>query len=239
MQSTNTLHAVITLWPWLIAGAWLGSTIPSLSQAISLKVLLHAKVDLNEWKGPGGGLTAPHFRQGFQVSFGFAALHAALWLWLAMQLSTNGAEWLRLLVWCTFASVLVLLAHIDWHTTLLPDVITLPLIALGVIASSMGFTHLTWESSVGSGLLLLLGVGGFSWLYQRVRHQSGMGMGDLKLLTALATWLGATQTLYILLCACLLTVLWYFVWVQLKKLEPGQEWPFGPSIAIAAIAWMA
>ena len=80
-------------------------------------------------------------------------------------------------------------------------------------------------------------LGGLAWIFQRIKGESGIGGGDLKLLAALATWWGLVGVLYMVLWASLGTVVWYLVWRRFKGLSPQAEWPFGPAIVVAALVW--
>jgi leader peptidase (prepilin peptidase)/N-methyltransferase len=162
-------------------------------------------------------------------------LNAGLWAFAAN--STNHPTlWLSLL-WAGVASTLVLLALMDWDTTLLPDLVVFPLGLVGLLSSYAGFTPHTLVVSAASAVAVLGLFGGLDWAFKRVKGISGIGGGDLKLLAALATWWGIVDVLYIMMLASVVTVIWYWAWRRFKGLSPQAEWPFGPAIVIAALAW--
>ncbi len=66
-----------------------------------------------------------------------------------------------------------------------------PLLLAGLVASAI------W--AILAALLLLL----IRWLYYLVRHQEGLGMGDVKLLAMIAAWLGPMPTILTLLLGAL------------------------------------
>jgi prepilin signal peptidase PulO-like enzyme (type II secretory pathway) len=88
--------------------------------------------------------------------------------------------------------VLLLLVMFDLRYRLLPDGLTLPLIALGVLGAD----------AVGPGLAAsvtgLLGAGGAVWLiaaaFRHLRGIDGLGGGDVKLIAAMGAWLGPLAT---------------------------------------------
>jgi leader peptidase (prepilin peptidase) / N-methyltransferase len=95
--------------------------------------------------------------------------------------------WLdALLGWC-----LLTLGWIDARTGLLPDVLTLPLIAVGLAAAWLFAPAELIDRTVGAiaGYLCL-------WLlaygYRRLRGREGLGLGDAKLLAAGGAWVGAS-----------------------------------------------
>ena len=162
-------------------------------------------------------------------------VNASLWAYTPGTAS-NPAFWASLL-WAGLASTLVLLALIDWDTTLLPDGVVLPLGVAGLASSYAGLTPHSLLVSVTSAAVVLGLLGGLAWIFQRIKGESGIGGGDLKLLAALATWWGLVGVLYMVLWASLGTVVWYLVWRRFKGLSPQAEWPFGPAIVVAALVW--
>ncbi len=84
---------------------------------------------------------------------------------------------------------LVALSTIDAETFLLPDVITLPMIAAGLALHWQSGNAVLIERvlSAAFGFGLLWGVARF---YEFWRGRSGLGMGDAKLMAMSGAWLG-------------------------------------------------
>ena len=79
---------------------------------------------------------------------------------------------------------------IDFHTQLLPDAITLPLLWVGLLLSATpaGFADLHGAVvGAAAGYLVLWLV---YWAFKLATGKEGMGFGDFKLLAALGAWLG-------------------------------------------------
>ncbi len=96
----------------------------------------------------------------------------------------NAAHWgptAAALVWCGFSAVLLALALIDWDTTLLPDSMTLPLLWVGLMATTLGWT----------GINLLDAV----WALLRVIYRCGVFTGFLNWPLAKKAWVTATLKL--------------------------------------------
>jgi leader peptidase (prepilin peptidase)/N-methyltransferase len=232
MNLNCMLHFLRELWPWWLAGALVGLWLVPLARIIPRKVLQFAQAPLHEWLGPGGGLDQPipPCRRIWAP-----VVNACLWA-LAAGTASHPAFWAAL-SGASLASTLVLLALIDWDTTLLPDWVVLPLGVAGLAGSYAGVTpHSLLVSAVSAAVVLGL-LGGLAWVYQRIKGERGVGGGDLKLLAALATWWGLAGVLYVVLWASLATVVWYLVWRRFKGLSHQAEWPFGPAIVVAALAW--
>ncbi|MEW5562018.1 prepilin peptidase [Enterobacter asburiae] len=131
-------------------------------------------------------------------------------------------------------SLLVPLFFIDLETSLLPDRLTLPLLALVVTAAVCGFGHVTWQEA-----LLAAATGfGLPWLLDRFycwcRGKAGMGMGDMKLFAGIGGWLGMEALFQIMIIASLLAIV--SAWCLLRR-KPGETFPFGPYLVLAALAW--
>ena len=100
---------------------------------------------------------------------------------------------------CTAALImtwsLIALAVIDLDTQLLPDIITLPLLWLGLALSLFGnpdgsvvFTDP--RSAIIGGIAGYLSLWSIYQGFKLVTGKEGMGYGDFKLLAALGAWLG-------------------------------------------------
>ena len=132
--------------------------------------------------------------------------------------------------------VLAYLGYIDLRTFRLPDLITLPLIFLGLCFN--GFSNLSFVGPKESILGALLGYL-FLWLlnrvYRYIRQQDGIGMGDAKLLAGLGAWLGLHVLPGILFIASTLGIIGGILWLRLNKQKHGSPFPFGPFLVFAGI----
>ena len=94
---------------------------------------------------------------------------------------------------------MIVLFVIDLQHRILPNVITLPGIVVGFLCSML----------VGPGWLAsLIGIvagGGTLWaiaeIYYRIRHEEGLGMGDVKMLAMIGAFLGWKLVLLTLVLA--------------------------------------
>jgi leader peptidase (prepilin peptidase) / N-methyltransferase len=98
-----------------------------------------------------------------------------------------------------FGCALIVLFAIDLEHKLLPDLITLPGIVVGFLFSLVAAPG--WAAS----LIGILAGGGILWLiaevYYRVRHEDGLGGGDVKMLAMIGAFLGWQLTLFTLMMA--------------------------------------
>ena len=134
---------------------------------------------------------------------------------------------------------LVVLSYIDLYSFQLPNVITLPMIAIGIIFNAVGTPP---YSGLASPISSLLGaIAGFALLwaldkmYYWTKKQDGIGLGDAKLLSALGAWLGLGAIPNILLIASITGVLGGLLWLRFQKQTIRSAFPFGPFLAFAGI----
>ena len=231
MTIVSPLHLQWAHWSWWLFGALIGMWLVPMARFIPRRVLQGAHARQDEWQGPGGGLehAVPPGRR-----FWVPLTNACLWAYAAS--TSHPASWGALPEAC-LASSLVLLALIDWDTTLLPDWVVLPLGIAGLAGSHAGITQQSLLASAASAAAVLGLLGGLAWSYHRIKGTSGIGGGDLKLLAALAAWWGFVGVMYVMLWAGLITVAWYLAWRHFKNPGPQAEWPFGPAISVAALVW--
>lgn len=96
-----------------------------------------------------------------------------------------------LLLHLVFVAALILVSDIDIQTRLIPDVIVLPVAAIGLAGMIALDPSRWWVWPVAgfgaAGFLLVIGL-----VYERVRKVEGMGMGDVKLALCMGAFLGAS-----------------------------------------------
>lgn len=136
------------------------------------------------------------------------------------------------LAWCGFSAALLVLALIDWDTTLLPDDITLPLLWAGLIVAALG-----WNPAVSLNMALWGAVGGYLslwgvyWAFKLVTGKEGMGYGDFKLFAALGAWFGWPALVPMILMASVIGAVIGIAMKFYSGLREGGYVPFGPFLA--------
>ena len=133
---------------------------------------------------------------------------------------------------------LMTLSWIDHRHLVLPDVLTLPLIPVGLLVA--------WAVSPASLphhlLGAVLGYAGFTAvaaLYRRVRGRTGLGAGDAKLFAAAGAWLSWEALPSVLLIAGALGLLLTLAGGVGRRLAADTAVPFGPALAGAFwLVWL-
>jgi leader peptidase (prepilin peptidase) / N-methyltransferase len=122
-----------------------------------------------------------------------------------------------------FAAALVALALIDVDTWTLPHAITIPLIAAGVVLSTLGATHCgTWTSSLVGAAAGWLAFAAVAFIGERVLKKEALGFGDVWLLSAIGAWLGPASLLPVVLLASLQGTVVGLVLIALGRAQTGE-----------------
>jgi leader peptidase (prepilin peptidase)/N-methyltransferase len=148
---------------------------------------------------------------------------------------------LLLLVWS-----LIALTFIDLDHQLLPDIITLPLVWLGLLFSLLGGDASNYEvipglrASVIGALAGYLSLWSVYHLFRLLTDKEGMGYGDFKLFAVLGAWLGWQMLPLIILLAALVGALTGIALIMFRGHDRQTPIPFGPYLAAAgfvALMW--
>ncbi|HWE72685.1 MAG TPA: A24 family peptidase [Stellaceae bacterium] len=160
------------------------------------------------------------------------ALLVAVW---AASVSIGLALWAG----CVLGWVLLTLGAIDIRDGILPDVLTLPLVVLGLVATSFLTPWQMLDSAVGA-------VVGFTifalirWLYRRLRGREGMGLGDAKLLAATGAWVTWDGLPSVVLIAAVTGLVLALIMARRgAPLTLNQRIPFGPALCLGTwLVWL-
>ena len=149
------------------------------------------------------------------------------------------SEWfLRFSHASIFFSLLLVCSVIDIHLQIIPDKISLPMIALAPAVAAL-HPELTLVSSllgilIGGGALYLV-----AWLYYLVRREIGLGFGDVKLLAAIGGWLGYESIFAtVFIGSTIGSVIGLFVMLILRSSDMKIKLPFGPFLSLGAMTYL-
>jgi leader peptidase (prepilin peptidase)/N-methyltransferase len=138
-----------------------------------------------------------------------------------------------LIVRLVFAWAMIALFVIDLQHKILPNVITLPGIAVGVLANALagpGWVASLIGAAVGAGILFAI-----AEVYYRVRHEEGLGMGDVKMLGMIGAFLGWKLVLVTLVLSSFLGSIVGIGVLIAKKESLKYALPFGTFLAAGAL----
>jgi leader peptidase (prepilin peptidase)/N-methyltransferase len=141
---------------------------------------------------------------------------------------------LSYLFYFAFVAALIVITVIDLYHQIIPDVISLPGIGMGLLASLLIPQITLFNSLIG----ILLGGGSlfivatfYQWLFKR----EGMGGGDIKLLAMIGAFLGWKAVLLTILLSSLIGSVTGILMVVVKGKDFKYAIPFGPFLSLGAV----
>jgi leader peptidase (prepilin peptidase)/N-methyltransferase len=156
-------------------------------------------------------------------------LTGVVFLWHYWVFDLSALMIVRLL----FACALIVLFAIDLEHQLLPNLITLPGIAAGLVFS-LAFPPGVFDAVIG----VVIG-GGVLWLigeaYYRYSGQEGMGGGDVKMLAMVGAFLGWQQVVLTLVLSSMAGAVVGVALMATRKKSLRYALPFGTFLACGAM----
>ena len=159
---------------------------------------------------------------GARVSPAYPATEAACAAYAMAIYATHGTT-LDSALLLAAVPLLAALALVDLRTCLLPDVLTLPLLALG-LAAHPSLEHLA-AAVVYAALPWAVG-----WAVSRVLKKDALGLGDVKFCAGAGAWLGLAPLPWFFVLSGAAGIALGLAW---RAAGRGQTFPFGPALITA------
>jgi leader peptidase (prepilin peptidase)/N-methyltransferase len=139
------------------------------------------------------------------------------------------------------ACVLVAVTLIDWDTFLIPDELSLGLLAVGLAVAPLN--PLYWGFPAWQGWLLALrgAAAGFAmcyavaWAGELIFGQEAMGGGDIKLLAAVGAWSGGVGAFDCLMLGSVIGSVYGLGLMLRGRAKRSDPIPFGPFLSAGAV----
>lgn len=170
------------------------------------------------------------------VELGMAFLYLALWLKYPPT---------EAVIFAIMVSGLTVACLIDLDHYIIPDRFTLGGCVAGFIACAIhpalmgqktALQGFSWSlASAIIGALTLLGV---AWLGTILFKKEAMGMGDVKFLAAICSFLGAQSITWVLPLSSLIGSILGLTLIFWQRGAWGTRIPYGPFLGLAAILWL-
>ena len=131
-------------------------------------------------------------------------------------------------------AILVALFGIDLEHQILPNTITLPGIAIGLMFSAIGppgWKDALIGAALGAGVLY-----GIAAAYYAVRREEGLGMGDVKMLAMIGAFLGWKAVLVTLVLSSFSGAAIGMALIAAQRGGMKLALPFGTFLAVGALA---
>jgi leader peptidase (prepilin peptidase) / N-methyltransferase len=141
-----------------------------------------------------------------------------------------------------FVSALIVICFIDLNHQIIPDIISIPGIIAGIIAtivlSIISDYQITWYESLigavaGGGILYLVAVG-----FEKFTGKEGMGGGDIKLLAMIGAWMGWKAIPLIILISSLTGSIIGAAVLLLAGKGLRARIPFGPFLVLGTLVYL-
>ncbi len=169
---------------------------------------------------------------GLGISVQYPAVEIVTALAFVGQGLAAGDDLLLLAARLIFTGMLIVLFGTDLQTMRLPNVITLPGIALGLafsLALAPGIESSLVGAALGAALPWLI-----RWVWFRATGVEAMGLGDVKMLAMIGAFLGWQQVWVVLFFASLCGALVGITLLALRKRSLASRLPFGTFLALSA-----
>jgi len=144
---------------------------------------------------------------------------------------------LQIFLYFLLAAALIVVTFIDIDYYIIPDKITLPSIliapAVAAIVGHISFVQSIIGIAVGGGILW-----GVAFAYEKLRHEEGMGLGDVKLLAMIGGLLGWQAALFTLFVGSIAGSVIGIALLIARRRGLGMEIPFGPFLALGCFLYM-
>jgi leader peptidase (prepilin peptidase)/N-methyltransferase len=161
---------------------------------------------------------------------------------------------------CIFTGMLLALVFCDLEERILPDEFTVGGIIVGLVFAAfvpvpgpaselavapallplMGWhttERVNWvvEAALGAGLPAFL-LWSCGWIYEKVRHREGLGLGDVKLIAMVGAFLGVSDALGIFLLGSVSGSILGYSYIKIAHKDASTyELPFGTFLGLAAL----
>ncbi len=152
----------------------------------------------------------------------------------SLFLMTGFGPSLSYLVYFVFVAALIVITVIDLYHQIIPDVISLPGIGVGLLASlvipQINFLDSLIGALLGGGSLFIVAT-----LYQWLFKREGMGGGDVKLLAMIGAFLGWKAVILTILLSSLIGSITGILIMVLRGKDFKYAIPFGPFLSFGAV----
>ncbi|MFQ5586666.1 MAG: prepilin peptidase, partial [Thermodesulfobacteriota bacterium] len=144
---------------------------------------------------------------------------------------------LESLIYSVFVSALIVITFIDIDYQIIPDVISLPGIGAGFLASLIlivpGIVASLVGILLGGGLLFLV-----ASCYYLLTGKEGMGGGDIKLLAMIGAFLGWRGVIVTVFAGAFIGAVLGTLLMVMKGRDSRYAIPFGPFLSLGAVIYL-
>jgi len=192
-----------------------------------------------------------HCHARISLRYPAVELLTAICFFLAVWFRPTGIDGVAI-KYCIFSSIVIALVFSDIEERILPDEFTLGgtiagLVIAWIVPSHGGIWHFFLRSIDNTRLLSLVDAAfaaAFSsltlwmigFLYKKVRHREGLGLGDVKMVAMIGAFLGLSGVLMALICGSLMGAIIGICYIFFAGKDAATyELPMGTFLGVAAL----
>lgn len=140
-------------------------------------------------------------------------------------------------MYLVFVWQLITISLIDADTQLLPQQLTLFLIATGFVHACYA-QHINAQESILACVSIFILLWSIAYIFKIIKQVDGMGDGDPYLIAGIAAWLGFMPALWVLFLAAILGLLSLVIRMIVTKQTMQAQIAFGPCLAVSGLIIM-
>ena len=137
----------------------------------------------------------------------------------------------------------IIIFFIDLKYFIIPNELTFPLMAIGFLKSFDPNLNQTifpnYINSILGGLVGYFLIWIVIFIYEKIRKQEGMGLGDAKLMSAIGFWFGWASIPFTIFIASVVALIFVMPSLISKTRKISSQIPFGPYIIIGCIIYVS
>ncbi len=133
-----------------------------------------------------------------------------------------------------FISFGLIIFFIDFFHYVIPDKLSLPLIALGIIFSFTPVTDISWKSSIAGAFFCFVVFLVTAYFFKVITKKDYLGGGDIKLMTAIGSFIGILGSIFTIFFSSAIAI----VLLLIIKHDKHKEFPFGPFLIFGAFIYI-
>jgi len=138
-------------------------------------------------------------------------------------------------VYFTFFSALIVATRTDLQALVIPQLVTTWLIPVGVIASYFGLTTISVQDSMIGCMAGYIVLWVIAYLFKRITHKDGLGVGDMELLAMIGSFLGPIGIWFSVMIGSLSGLAIGGFYLVCAGKDRSTRIPFGPFLALGAL----
>ncbi len=130
---------------------------------------------------------------------------------------------------------LIIISFIDLKHYIVPDSLSVPLIALGLLSGL--FQHMLVHSIIGAlvGFASMLAI---QFMGKALFKKEALGGGDVKLMAAIGAFIGAKGIFFSIICGSLIGSIVGIIMIVMSKAGMKTAIPFAPFLSLAAVIYI-